>query len=385
MNLLKGSYQDELDYFFRTLNGNETHERIVSKQAFSSARKKVKSDAFVELNQDAIRFFENNYNPDKWHGFSLLAVDGSTEKVPKTKEVAEHFGELKSNQGDNCPLARISQMYDVLNDITIDAIICPHSEGERELASLHFINLMPHDLVLLDRGYPAYWVFNLILNQDAQFCARISKKWLVIREFIESGEIEQTISLEAPPSSFQKCRELGLDTKALKLRLIRVELDTGEPEVLITSLNDNEKYPVEIFGDLYHHRWPVEEDYKVMKKRIEIGRWSGKSVLSVYQDFHAKVFTKNLTAILSYSAQKQIEKQVHERKYNYQINFTQALSKMKDTVVLLFNRPRDAVMRILDKLHVIFTKTIEPIRPGRKFPRKHKIPQQFYICYKPIR
>ena len=35
---------------------------------------------------------------------------------------------------------------------------------------------------------------------------------------------------------------MGLDLKPLKLRLIRVELDTGEIEILITSLLDKEAY-----------------------------------------------------------------------------------------------------------------------------------------------
>jgi hypothetical protein len=55
-------------------------------------------------------------------------------------------------------------MFDVLNKITVDAIISPKAIGERELCEGHFLKLMPNDLVLLDRGCPAYWLFNLILS-----------------------------------------------------------------------------------------------------------------------------------------------------------------------------------------------------------------------------
>lgn len=106
----------------------------------------------------------------------------------------------------------------------------------------------------------------------------------------------------------------------------------GETEISITSLIDTETYPAEIFYDLYHHRWPVEEDYKVMKCRIEIENFTGKSVLSVYQDFHARVFSKNLTAMLAFQARVNVE-QEKDKRYPYQINFTQAVSKMKDTIV----------------------------------------------------
>ena len=55
-------------------------------------------------------------------------------------------------------------MFDPLNKISVDAIISPKSEGERELAAFHFLNLLPEDLVRLDRGYPPYWLLNLITS-----------------------------------------------------------------------------------------------------------------------------------------------------------------------------------------------------------------------------
>ncbi|MEW6521805.1 MAG: hypothetical protein AB1461_20625 [Thermodesulfobacteriota bacterium] len=51
----------------------------------------------------------------------------------------------------------------------------------------------------------------------------------------------------------------------------------------------------------------MEEDYKTMKCRIEIENFTGKSALSVYLDFHARVFFKNLTAMLTFTAQEQVE------------------------------------------------------------------------------
>ncbi|MDL1968726.1 MAG: IS4/IS5 family transposase, partial [Deltaproteobacteria bacterium] len=69
-----------------------------------------------------------------------------------------------------------------------------------------------------------------------------------------------------------------------------------------------------------------------------------------------------------------------------QINFAQALSKTKDVIVLLFDRSKEAAILLISQLHEIFVKTIEPIRPGRKFPQNHKVHRRcFYYCYKPIR
>jgi len=387
MNLLKGSYQDELDYFFKAIDHSESFVRKVTKSAFCKARKKLKFEAFTKLNMEAVNYFYDRFSPKKWFGFTLLAIDGSTVKIPRTTEVEKHFGVWSVNSQNPCPLARISQMFDVLNKITVDAIISPKTIGERELCERHFLKLMPNDLVLLDRGYPAYWLFKLILSWGGNFCARVQvDKWIPIKKFFRSGKLQKIIRLKLPASSIAKCRDLGLDTLDLKLRLIRIELENGETEILITSLVDTEEYPPEIFLDLYHHRWPVEEDYKVMKCRIEIENFTGKSVLSVYQDFHARIFSKNLTAIMTFPARLEIEQKNQDKRYSSQLNFTQAISKMKDTIVLLFNRPLEIVKNLISALHVLFVKTVEPVRPNRKFPRNHKILKRgFYPSYKPTR
>ena len=274
INLIKGSYQDELDHFFKAINRFDIAKRIVTKAALSKARMKLKYEAFIELNSHLADHFYRNFSPLKWHGFNLIAVDGTTLKLPRIEAIADHFGAWYPSQGGKCPKARVSQMFDPLNKITIDAIISPKSEGERELAAFHFLNLLPEDLVLLDRGYPAYWLFNLVTSLGSNFCARVKRKeWKIVRQFYNSGKMEKIISLTAPRTSVEQCKKMGLDLKPLKLRLIRVELDTGGAEILITSLLDTDRHPHYMFSELYHLRWPVEEDYKTMKQWIEIGNF----------------------------------------------------------------------------------------------------------------
>jgi hypothetical protein len=382
----KGSYQDELDQFFKALNHLEVPERIVTKGALTKARKKLEYKAFIELNEHMTSHYYSYFPTCSWYGFNLMAVDGSTLRLPDELEIMEHFGVWNVKKGDPCPKARISQMFDVLNRVTVDALIKPKKDGERELASFHFLKLMTNDLILLDRGYPAFWLFKLIRSMDANFCARVScTKWKVIRKFYHSGQQESIVKLYPTPLSVRKCAEMGLDKKPIKVRLIRVELSTGETEILITSLTDMDKYPKNIFADLYHKRWPVEEDYKTMKCRMQLENFSGKSIRSVYQDFHAKVFSKNFTAIVANTTKDDIEKLSENRNFQYQINFAQALSKMKHTIVLLFTRPVEHVKLLIEKLQKIYFQTVEQIRPGRKYKRKHKVKlKKFHTAYKPI-
>ena len=111
------------------------------------------------------------------------------------------------------------------------------------------------------------------------------------------------VTLQAEAEVQADCRARGLPTTPIRVRLIRVPLPTCEVEVLMTSLLDAEDVPTEAFAELYHLRWAQEESYKRFKCRVEVENWSGKSALSIFQDFHAKVLALNLTAVLASTAQ----------------------------------------------------------------------------------
>ena len=251
LNLLKRSQQDELDEFFKLLNGTEIAQRVVTKSALTQARKKLKYGVFVELNQVQTNYFYQSLQPQTWMGWRLVAVDGSTMQVPNTPENLAHFGAWQSAKGGPCPMARVSQIFDVLNAVTLDALISPKSCGERDLAANHFAHLCPGDLVLLDRGYPAFWLFALILSKEAHFCARMKVgSWRIVRDFVATGLDEQIVVLQPNYLARRECNQRKLSTEPMVVRLIRVELEDGEIEVLATSLVDGQTYPVSVDENL---------------------------------------------------------------------------------------------------------------------------------------
>ncbi len=385
LNLLKRSLQDELDEFFKLSAGADLAVRVVTKSAFSQARAKLKYEAFIELNQAQVDYFYAQCIPTRWQGFRLVAVDGSMGELPNRPDIAAHFGVWHPASGGTCPKARFSQLFDVLNHVTLDALLLPKGVGEREAAARHFEHLQPDDLVLLDRGYPAFWLFALILAKQANFCARFSLTgWECVEQFVASGAQEQIVTLEPGLAARCECAERSLPATPITLRLVRVELADGNLEVVGTSLLDAPAYPTVLFKELYHERWPVEEDYKAMKSRAEVENWSGKSVLALYQDFHAKVFTKNLTAILAHPIHPLVAAATQSRQHSYRANMTQALSRMKDRVVLLLSRSE--TLAHLNSLWQLLLQTLEPVRPGRSYPRVQRVKRKrFAMSYKPVR
>ena len=387
INLLKSSIQNELDKYFKTINNSIMPERAVTNSALTQARKKFSHRAFIELNKEQIKYFYDNVNYNRWNGFRLLAIDGSTLILPKNEKTIKEFGQFThSRKTTPVVLSRASGCYDVLNKIILDSRLSALSVGELDLAVEHIKASGKesfNDIYLLDRGYNAFWLFELIVSEGSNFCARINiRNWKAAQELLASGSRQTVTEIYPSQKSVAKCKKLGLSIQPVKVRLISIDLDNGDKEVLITSLIDIEKYPYELFADLYHSRWTIEESYKILKSRIEIENFTGKSPEAVRQDFHARIFTANLTAILSFPVHEKIKDKMKNKKYEYQINWTQSIAKMKDSVVLLFiNKNIERIIKILQE-HFLWN--IIPVRHNRVFPRIFKPKKHYYMAYKPI-
>ena len=71
----------------------------MTKQAFSQLRQKIKPDAFMQLNDNYVRWFYSDDNFKKYRGYKLLSIDGSITEIPNTISNREHFG-YYHNQSD---------------------------------------------------------------------------------------------------------------------------------------------------------------------------------------------------------------------------------------------------------------------------------------------
>lgn len=380
INFLTKSLQAELDNLFRVLQNKEIPVNEVTKGAFSLARKKLNYEAFVELDKTQIDYFYQTSACATWNGFRLLGVDGSTARLPSSHEIVKKYGiHDTSETGTPITYARLSQAYDLLNNLTVDAKLSTYDDNEHNLALQHSAMFKAGDLVLYDRNYASFWMFSLLMQKKVQFCARLKVgSWKVAKELADSGNKEMITEIYSSKASAKKCKALGLSTIPIKLRFICIELDTGEKEVLITSLIDDHQYPYEIFSDLYQLRWQVEESYKTMKSRLEIENFSGKSCLSIAQDFYAKIFSCNLTSILVSSANEMVDKICEKRKREYKPNFTQALNRMKNSIVLLFCREEKIIEGYLNELIKIFSANLEVVRKERHFERNFRKSKRIY-------
>lgn len=269
---VKSSLQRELDCFYKEVSRSDFNIRHATKGAFSQARAKLNPSAFIEMNDNVVETFYQEAPYLVWHGMRLLAADGTRINLPRHESVIKEFGEhgFGPNADSKRSVAIGSFLYDTLNLVTLDARLAPYNGSERDLLQRHLEKVKSGDLLLLDRGYPSLALMFELKARGIEFCMRMKEDWwLNVKDFSESGESERLVDFTLPPKDHGLLKVYpGMDQQ-ITCRLIRVTLENEEKEILCTSLTDMEKYKHEDFAELYHHRWSVEEGYKLFKARAE--------------------------------------------------------------------------------------------------------------------
>ncbi|WP_027472188.1 hypothetical protein [Saccharicrinis fermentans] len=94
------SVHTELDRFFKALSKSPDSFQTISKSAFTQSRRKLKPEAFIELNKSNLEYFNENapYKKD-WKQKRVVAIDGTKINLPASEELKNDFG-YSRNQHD---------------------------------------------------------------------------------------------------------------------------------------------------------------------------------------------------------------------------------------------------------------------------------------------
>jgi hypothetical protein len=346
----------------------------VTAAAFSQARKRIRHTAFIELNERAVvkvLYRDGDYLCYK--GFRVLAIDGSKIRLPETEEINKEFGQIVYTNGRNDEIkgchtyAQGSVLYDVLNHVAIDALLGKATDYEVDLAIEHLKKTQNGDLIIADRGYASYFFLARLSQAGRDFVVRCSSGSFKAATAMLAGEgaASQPVTLIAPQTK-KELKELGLP-KQLAVRFVRVLLDTGEYEVLVTSLLDEVEYPVSDFKELYWLRWGVESFYGVVKTRLQLENFTGRTVESIKQDFYATIYITGLESILTDQAEERLSQK--NTKHAYHVNKAVSFNAIKNQVIKLLYHESDLDL-LLERLTKLFLKNPSCTRKNREVPRR---------------
>jgi hypothetical protein len=347
----------------------------VTASAFSQARYNLKHTAFIELNQKAVvKVFYGDDDYSTYWNKRILAVDGSKIRLPNTSEICKNFGTISYSQGEDSevqgehPYALGSVLYDVLNRIAIDATLAKADAYEVDLAIAHLQHTKPDDLLVMDRNYPSYLMLARCIHHQRDFVIRCSAASFAPARKMLKGEGNDSQIVTLIPCVEQKKAILsaGLPT-AIQVRFVRVRLKTGEMEVLVTSLLDEEKYPAHEFLELYRLRWGIETFYGLLKTRLNLENFTGQGVESVRQDFFATIYLSGIESIITNIAQTILNRKL--TKYPQNVNRAVSFNAIKTEAFILLasDQPTDAVLK---RMTTLFIKNPCSVRSHRNPPRK---------------
>lgn len=356
------SLATELELFFDKKRGS------VSKQAFSKARYKISPLAFEDIFNLSADLFRFTNHPKTWDGYRIFAVDGSEIAVAHNKNNETEFG-LKGGNQHSYPSARLTVLYDVANDLIVDAVFTGISVGEREhahrlLSSKALVNGKGYkNLILFDRGYPSRELIYELEDKGFFYLIRCTHSFLsCVNECPDGDHIV---------SDVHKGRTVSL----------RVIKDTSgeEPHILVSNLFGGHQ-GMRYHQDLYHKRWSIETKYGELKTRIRLENFSGKKPQAIQQDLYAALFISNLSALLKASAENDIREELSSGRHKYQLNRSYIIGAVSRYVRCLINIRcyKAKLQQLIQRIKNI--KSI--IRSDRHFKRKvshHGITNGFCI------
>lgn len=349
--------------------------RLVSSSAYNQARKKFKHTAFIELNEGAIELFYEKGQIKRWKGYRVYGVDASQVMLPKTQELQDKFGSISiknSHMESSYVSALFECRYDVLNHIAVQCSLHQGSSYEVDLA-IKLLQASPKngkkELDIYDRGYTSYEFLSHLVYHQRQFVVRMSaNSFKVIKDlFAGSSQWSKVVTLKAPSDKRKTLEEQGLPTE-ITVRFVSVILDTGEVEVLATSLI-NEIISRNEFKKLYFLRWGVEGFYNLVKGRLNLENFTGKSLESIYQDFWSTIFITNVETIFTYEAEKELNQSLEKDQLPQKINKSISFNAIKNMAFELFFNEHDKEKTNERLTQLFMTGTIVQ-RKDRSPPRK---------------
>ena len=130
LNSKKKSLQTELNNFFENILKRDDP---ISKQAFSEARSKINSKAFIELNDTINEVIYKTHDEYKlWNGHRISAIDGSIIEIPNTELLKNEYGYIE-NQNGKVARAKAECIFDLVNKIVLTSKIDKYKSSERAM------------------------------------------------------------------------------------------------------------------------------------------------------------------------------------------------------------------------------------------------------------
>lgn len=370
--------------------GDITHELEnlniqASKAAFSQQRKKLSWTLFEDIFETFNSLCDDGQT---FQGYRVLAIDGTAVNLA-TNPTAPSYMPNGERKGYNQLHANI--LFDVLNKTYQHCIIQPQPQADEVGALYSMLDRyeFPYKtLIVADRGYEAYNVFAYFKEKtNADFLIRVKQNKGAMREIrkLPMEELDTDISFTLTTTQTNIDKENGyiyIQTAKnsqknysgkthmrrwnfpspyhMTLRIVRIQLSTGEFETLATSLPRS--ITTAEIKELYHARWGIETAFRELKYGIGLEHLHGKSDEFAKQEIFAALIMANFCGRI---AQLAVIERKTDNKLLYAVNRKMAIVLCRKYFADMITDDEELMEKI--------EKYTEAVRPNRQNTRNLRV------------
>ncbi len=281
----------------------------VSASSMCEARQKLDENFFKVVIQRVTDEYEKfiPLSSQTWRDRRIFAVDGSKINLPP-ELFSLGFNVLCKDS--STPQGLASCLYNLKTKLPCDFSLVEHGD-ERLAAKEHLTCLSKGDCVVYDRGYFGYALLyeHAEKGVDAVFRLAEGGSFPEIMEFMNdpTAPLERIVTLMPTKYSRKDIRKKSKDIKfrPIELRLIRYQI--GDSYYFLGTTLDSSEFSKDLFPDLYHSRWGIEEFYKIAKGHLKVENFHSKTTRGVKQELYASFVLTALTRLATLAAESKIE------------------------------------------------------------------------------
>ena len=338
--------------------------------AFIQQREKLLPSAFEFL----LHEFTATAPPKYFHGYRLLAADGSDVHIPTNPEHTDSY----FNGGDHAKgynLLHLNAVYDLCSKLFVDVLLQPCKRLNEHLALTTMTDrsyIADKVILVADRGYESYNSIAHLEQKGWKYVIRVRGKSGIVSHLClpetDEFDVPVSFSLTRKQTKWVKSQperywflpsnthfDYLNDTNSLypiAFRVVRLRIADNCYETLLTNLNPCE-FPASVLKDVYRLRWGIETSFRELKYAVGLLNFHSKKVEYITQEIFAQLIMYNFSMMITSS----VIIQQSDTKYVYQVNFTQAIHICGFYFRCRNGTPPDA--------EALIRRYILPIRPGR--------------------
>lgn len=236
-------------------------------------------------------------------------------------------------------------------------------------------NFSKSTIILADRGYESFNVFEHIKKSGQKFLIRVKDtqsnsflkaiglpseetfdtkiKLHLTRSQTNKAKADQHYQLLRKTAHFDYLPPQAKGIYPLELRAVRVKISENIYESLVTNL-DPFTFTSKELKELYHLRWGIETSFRELKYALGLSHFHARKLDFIIQEIYARLIMYNFSMAIALAVAASVP-----IKSGYQLNFTQDIGICKR--FFLFSSVN---------VEQLISRYLLPVRPNRSDQRK---------------